>query len=62
VGSVAAVTETGSLVAASASGSQLPGYSGAAARVIWVVGAQKVTLLDTPWADAIWSMARVRLD
>jgi DNA-binding protein len=31
VGSVAAVTETGSLVAASASGSQLAGYSGAAA-------------------------------
>jgi LUD domain len=42
VGSVAAVTETGSLVAASASGSQLPGYAGAAARVIWVVGGQKV--------------------
>jgi hypothetical protein len=42
VGSLAAVTETGSLVAASASGSQLPGYAGAAARVIWVVGAQKV--------------------
>jgi hypothetical protein len=42
VGSVAAVTETGSLVAASATRSQLPGYAGAAARVIWVVGAQKV--------------------
>ncbi|MFI0451383.1 LUD domain-containing protein [Actinomadura sp. 6N118] len=42
VGSVAAVTETGSLVAASASGSQLAGYSGAAARAIWIVGAQKV--------------------
>lgn len=42
VGSVAAVTETGSLVVASASGSQLPGYGGAAARVIWVAGAQKV--------------------
>ena len=42
VGSVAAVTETGSLVAASASGGQLPGYAGAATRVIWVVGAQKV--------------------
>lgn len=42
MGSVAAVTETGSLVAASASGSQLPGYAGAAARAIWVVGAQKV--------------------
>ncbi|NUR69492.1 MAG: LUD domain-containing protein [Hamadaea sp.] len=42
VGSVAAVTETGSLVAASMTGSQLAGYSGAAARAIWIVGAQKV--------------------
>ena len=42
VGSVAAVTETGSLVIASASGSQLPGYAGAAPTAIWVVGAQKV--------------------
>jgi LUD domain len=42
VGSVAAVTETGSLVVASGSGSHLPGYVGAAARAIWVVGAQKV--------------------
>jgi hypothetical protein len=42
VGSVHAVTETGSLVIASASGSQLPGYAGGAVRVIWVIGAQKV--------------------
>jgi|SRR5689334_7260445 len=42
VGSVHAVTETGSLVIASGSGSQLPGYAGGAARVIWVVGAQKI--------------------
>jgi LUD domain len=42
VGSVHAVTETGSLVVASASGSQLPGYAGGAVRAIWVVGAQKV--------------------
>jgi L-lactate utilization protein LutC len=42
VGSVAAVTETGSLVAASASGSQLTGYAGGSARMILVVGAQKV--------------------
>ncbi|TVT48920.1 hypothetical protein FNH05_17235 [Amycolatopsis rhizosphaerae] len=48
VGSVAAVTETGSLVAASGSGSQLPSYSGGAARAIWIVGAQKVVPdLDT---------------
>jgi len=42
VGSVAALTETGSLVVASASGSQLPGYAGGAACAIWIVGAQKV--------------------
>jgi hypothetical protein len=48
VGSVAALTETGSLVIASATGSQLPGYAGGAARAIWVVGAQKVVPdLDT---------------
>ncbi|MYW68189.1 hypothetical protein GTY65_29545 [Streptomyces sp. SID8379] len=42
VSSVHAVTETGSLVIASGSGSQLPGQAGGAARAIWVVGAQKV--------------------
>jgi hypothetical protein len=42
VGSVTAVTETGSLVVPSASGSQLPAYSGGAAHAIWIVGAQKV--------------------
>ena len=42
MGSVAALTETGSLVVASASGSQLPAYAGGAARAIWIVGAQKV--------------------
>ncbi|MEI5098296.1 LUD domain-containing protein [Streptomyces sp. PmtG] len=48
VGSVHAVTETGSLVIASGSGSQLPGNAGGSARAIWVVGAQKVVPdLDT---------------
>jgi len=42
IGSVAAVTETGSLVVASASGSQLPSYSGGAGHRIWIAGAQKV--------------------
>ncbi|MCR6487449.1 lactate utilization protein [Amycolatopsis sp. OK19-0408] len=42
VGSVAAVTETGALVAASGSGSQIPSYAGGAGHAIWVVGAQKV--------------------
>ncbi|MFJ8626411.1 LUD domain-containing protein [Kitasatospora sp. NPDC093550] len=49
IGSVAAVTETGTLVVASASGSQLPAYAGGAARAIWVVGAQKV-VPDLPTA------------
>jgi hypothetical protein len=42
MGSVAAVTETGSLVIASGSGSQLPSYAGGAARRIWIIGAQKI--------------------
>jgi len=42
IASVAAVTETGSLVMASASGSQLPSHAGGANQRIWVVGAQKV--------------------
>jgi hypothetical protein len=41
VGSVHAVTETGSLVIASASGSQLPCYAGGAARAIWIVGRRR---------------------
>lgn len=46
--SVAAITETGALVIASGSGSQLPASAGGAARAIWVVGAQKlVPDLDT---------------
>jgi hypothetical protein len=53
VGSVHAVTETGSLVIASASGSQLPGYAGGAARAIWIVGAQKVV------PDLITALRRV---
>jgi hypothetical protein len=39
---LALLTETGSLVAASASGSQLPGHAGGAARATWIAGAQKV--------------------
>ncbi|MEU2742171.1 nuclear transport factor 2 family protein [Streptomyces sp. NPDC007095] len=42
VNSVAAVTETGSLVLASGSGSQLPANVGGAAHAVWIVGAQKV--------------------
>lgn len=42
LGSVHAVTETGSLVIASATGSQLAGYASAAAKVIWLVGVQKI--------------------
>ncbi|MBV9543896.1 MAG: LUD domain-containing protein [Chloroflexi bacterium] len=42
VGSVSAVTQDGTLVAVSASGSQLPAYAGGAGRMIWIVGAQKI--------------------
>jgi L-lactate utilization protein LutC len=42
LGSVHAVTETGSLVVASATGSQLGPYASGAGKVIFVVGAQKV--------------------
>ncbi|MET3175641.1 UNVERIFIED_ORG: hypothetical protein ABIB52_003510 [Arthrobacter sp. UYCu721] len=42
LGSVHAVTETGALVAASASGSQLGPYASGAGRVILVVGTQKI--------------------
>lgn len=44
LGSVHAVTEDGSLVIASQTGSQLAPYAYGAARVIWVVGAQKVVV------------------
>jgi L-lactate utilization protein LutC len=42
VGSVHAVTETGSVVIGSNTGSQLAGYAASAAHVVWVVGAQKI--------------------
>jgi hypothetical protein len=42
LGSVHAVTESGSLVAASATGSQLGPYASGASRVILVVGTQKI--------------------
>ena len=42
LGSVHAVTEDGTVVVASNTGSQLAGYAASAAHVIWVVGAQKI--------------------
>ena len=42
LGSVAAVTEDGTLLAASATGSQLSGYAAGAGRLILVVGSQKI--------------------
>ena len=42
IGSVHAVTETGRIIIASKTGSQLAGYASAAAHVIWVVGTQKI--------------------
>lgn len=42
VGSVAAVTEDGRVLAASATGGQLGPYVSGAGKVIWVVGSQKI--------------------
>ncbi len=42
VGSVHALTEEGHLVIASMTGSQLPAYAYGSAKVIWVVGANKI--------------------
>lgn len=42
VGSVHAVTETGRILIASMTGSQLAGYAAGAANIIWVVGTQKI--------------------
>ncbi len=41
-GSAHAVTETGSVIIASATGSQLPAYAYTSGKVIWGVGAQKI--------------------
>ncbi len=43
LGSVHAVSQTGEVVVASMTGSQLAPYAYAASNVIWVVGAQKIT-------------------
>jgi hypothetical protein len=42
LGSVNAISETGELVFASATGSQLPAYAFTSRNVIWVAGAQKI--------------------
>ncbi len=56
LGSVAAITEDGALVAASATGNQLAAYAGGAGRLILVVGAQKIV------KDLDAAMARIRAD
>ena len=54
VGSVAAITEEGLIVAASATGSQIAPYAAGAGRVIFVIGSQKIV----PDLDA--ALARIR--
>ncbi|KCZ71213.1 hypothetical protein ANME2D_03248 [Candidatus Methanoperedens nitroreducens] len=54
LGSVHAIAETGELVIASATGSQLPSYVFTSRNVIWVAGTQKIT----PALDA--AIKRVR--
>lgn len=43
IGSVHGITEDGQIIIASATGSQLPAYAYGAEKVIWVVGAQKIS-------------------
>ena len=43
IGSVHAVSQTGELLVASASGSQIPSYAFSSDNVIWVVGTHKIT-------------------
>ena len=43
LGSVNAIEETGEIIIASASGSQLPAYAFSGGNVIWVTGTQKIT-------------------
>ncbi len=43
LGSVHGITEDGQIIIASATGSQLPAYAYGAEKVIWVVGAQKIS-------------------
>jgi L-lactate utilization protein LutC len=42
IGSIHALTETGTAIIASMTGSQLAGYASGAAHIIWVVGTQKI--------------------
>ena len=44
VGSVQAIAETGEIVAASGSGSQLAPYAYSSTHIIWIVGGQKIVL------------------
>jgi L-lactate utilization protein LutC len=43
LGSVHAIAETGEIIIASATGSQLPAYAFSSSNVIWVAGTQKIT-------------------
>ncbi|HXL20399.1 MAG TPA: LUD domain-containing protein [Streptosporangiaceae bacterium] len=58
LGSVHAITRDGTLVIASASGSQLVSYAWGAANVIFVAGAQK--LVPTRLRDHLWRPAPAR--
>ena len=53
VGSVHAIAETGEVIVASGSGSQLGAYVFGAKYVIWVAGVQKICpTLETPWPES----------
>ena len=62
VGSVQAITRDGTVVIASASGSQLASYAWGAANVIFVVGAQKLVPTLEAARDRVYSHSLVLED
>lgn len=54
LGSVHAVTQTGEVIIASKTGSQLPSYAYSSNNVIWVVGVQKIVLDLAEGLQRIW--------
>lgn len=54
LGSVHAIAETGEIVVASASGSQLPSYVFTSNNVIWIVGAQKIVPTLNDAIKRVW--------
>lgn len=57
IGSVHAVAQTGEVLIASATGSQLPSYAYSSPNVIWIVGTQKITANLNKAFKRVWEYA-----